>query len=241
VGTSRKGRRRIVVDEVEYFWTATGTDHGITVVVVTGDAFVSGQHGQWLRFRVGYGSASVPQEGGWLLIAQRSVTARVVRRAIEAARRRGFTGRDGQPDMYLTPEESAAALADTPERRIARMLVAASDALAAGRMDVVIGLFGDIGQTFAEDPDSGHLFVLDAWFTGAADRLRAQVAGIQGYVDAILATLEKDWPDWQRKAERCRERHDALVMFLFHARHAGLGDVDDAVDRRGLTARLDRA
>jgi hypothetical protein len=241
VGSSRKGKRRIVVDDVEYFWTATGSDHGITVAVVTGDAFVHGQRGQWLRFAVGYGSASVPQEGGWRLIAQRSVTPGVVRRAIEVARRRGFTGREGLPDMVLTPEESAAALAETPERRIARMLAAASDALADGRMEVVIGLFGDIGETIAKDPECGHFMVLDAWFKAAADRLRAQVVGIQGYVDATLATLEKDWPNRQFPTERCRERHAALMMFLNHARRAGLADVDDAVDRRGLAARLERA
>lgn len=64
--------------------------------------------------------------------------------------------------------------------------------------------------------------------------------GIQGYVDATLATLEKDWPTGSSRRSAA-ERHAALMMFLYHARRAGLADVDDAVDRRGLAARLERA
>jgi hypothetical protein len=87
VSSSRKGKRRLVVDQTLYSWVARGTDYGgIEVAVATEEAFVPGQRGQWLRFRVPYDQLVIATESGWSMSQRSAVTPALVRRAIELAR-----------------------------------------------------------------------------------------------------------------------------------------------------------
>jgi hypothetical protein len=123
---------------------------------------------------------------------------------------------------------------------VARVLLAATDALrsmSASRMETVVGVFGSIGATLDAHPAVGTR-VVDEFFTRAAPTLRAHRGLLQGYADAIVATLDKEWPEWQRQEARCRERRAALVAFLRYARGAGLEDLVD-IDTGALDRRLE--
>jgi len=62
MAVSRKGWRKIVVEEDEYYWRAIGTDWGIEVVIVTEDAFVRGHSSLQLLFGLDYDHYKSPEK-----------------------------------------------------------------------------------------------------------------------------------------------------------------------------------
>ncbi len=94
---SRKNKRRITVDGQEYFWSATGTDYGISLRVM---AEVQG--GQQLSCAFDYHQERVPcASGAVALTNQFIVTPYIVRQAIEVGLARGWTPLSGGGELRL--------------------------------------------------------------------------------------------------------------------------------------------
>ena len=111
----KKGWRKITVEGRLYHWRANGNDWGITVAIVTKDAFRSGEKAQQLAFDLDYDHLKKPLGGGAVgLTQQAAVAPAVIRLAIEhaLAATPPFTGSAGEPDVTL----SSQALAEVQER-----------------------------------------------------------------------------------------------------------------------------
>lgn len=106
----KKGWRKITVAERLYYWRAKGNDWGITVAIVTDDAFRSGEKAQQLAFKLDYDHLKKPPGGGGVSLTQQaSVAPGVIRLAIECAlaAQPTFTGSAGEPDVNLSPQALA--------------------------------------------------------------------------------------------------------------------------------------
>ncbi len=108
MAVAKKGWRKIRVADADWFWRATGTDWGISVVVVGPAAFVSGQRAQQLGFYVDYAHERTPQGAGVVHLRQKTAIAPgVVRLALERALAATppFTGEAGLKDMTLPKDD----------------------------------------------------------------------------------------------------------------------------------------
>lgn len=122
---TRKGWRRISVQNRLFFWRAIGTDGDILLVVVTESAFRPGQTGQKILIRFDYDPESIPDENrpGFTRTVHKAITPRSVRLAIEESLKPeiAFTGEPNQPDVLLSPETirklQEAARSIRPEKR----------------------------------------------------------------------------------------------------------------------------
>lgn len=118
----KKGWRRLTVNEHSYFWRAIGTDWGISVVVVTEDAFIPGATAQQLTFQLRYDALQTPHPDGSVSLKQRAavapgVVALAIQHAIRSTPR--FTGKIGEQNIVLPahvlPELQAAARMDVTQ------------------------------------------------------------------------------------------------------------------------------
>lgn len=110
----RKGWRPLALNEQTYYWRANGQDWGIEVVIVTGDAFISGARAQQLVFTLDYDHLRTPHPGGSTSLQQRAaVSPGIIRSAIEYAivADPPFIGTPGGNDISL-PVHAVAALQD---------------------------------------------------------------------------------------------------------------------------------
>ncbi len=260
MSSSRKGKRRLVVDGVAYHWVARGTDYGgVTVGVATDEAFVPGQRGQWLHFKVPYDV--VTGTGGGCSASQRAaVTPALVRRAIELARglEPPFTGRAGLPDQSLPSELVATLLPQVPLERVRLDL-----GLASRLLGEIIAASGEAEQDETTRSRQGAAFCslclslrlelerpgagpepsaeVDAWFRAAAPSLERVVPHVEAARRALEQTIERPWPAWQHEWHHCCDRCSALAAFVEFGRRAGLAGLDALAARVGrlaLDARL---
>jgi hypothetical protein len=230
MGATRKGRRRIVIDGVEYFWSSRGDDYGIGIAVCTSDAFERGQRGQWLRFQIGYESRVAADGHGWQLHQRSAVTPVVIRRAIEIAHRRDppFTGRPGQPDVVLDRDEAHEALDLTIAQTIAIDLRAATaelDRILAPRaVTQLMGCWFAIGRNL-ESGEPSEREPVDDWICVRSDQLIAARVTLQQDGDAIPETLVRAM---DRSAySRCCEQRSAIEFLIAMCRDRDVGlDLD---------------
>ena len=106
MAVGRKGWRRIVVDERQYFWRAIGTDWGIEVLAVTEAAFTRGATAQQLKFELDYNHLQTPRADRSVSLKQRAavapgVVALAIRYAVSSTP--SFTGDIGESNVTLPP------------------------------------------------------------------------------------------------------------------------------------------
>ncbi|MEW5849971.1 MAG: hypothetical protein AB2A00_14340 [Myxococcota bacterium] len=248
MGASRKGMRSITVGNRRYFWRAKGTDHGINVVVTTDEAFVSGQHGQWLFVTVPYYSMSAAHQDGWSLHQRAIVKPGVVRQFIERAltRQRPFTGRDGEPDITLTVDEVADVMKGPTGAFLAAELRRAGEVLvdvdptnpnAKTRVEVLWGYFLSIGRLCETNHAPELSELVRGWFEEHGVALAQAVGAINGAVASLRDDVRKPTPEWQAAWERHCQRRSGLQCLLDLARAAGASVLDD-VDTSLLDAAI---
>ncbi len=103
----KKGWRKLTVDNRHFYWRTIGTDWGITLVVVTDAAFVSGKAAQQLKVNFDYDHYRTQVAVGVTTLRQQAaITPKIVRLAIERAMAMDppFTGEIGAEVMLLAQE-----------------------------------------------------------------------------------------------------------------------------------------
>ena len=102
---SKKGWRKITVNENLYYWKTKGTDWGINTVIVTSEAFISGQTSQKILFNLDYINFDYPINNQQNSVT--IVTPRVIHLAIEIAlsKKLPFTGKPNMSDVILKRED----------------------------------------------------------------------------------------------------------------------------------------
>jgi hypothetical protein len=117
MATSRKGKRAVTIRGTRYFWKAAlgprgRAEYGVTVTIETEEAFVPGQRAAGLVLFISFLESDRIETTN--IDEQTMVTPRSIRCAVEyaLARQPPFRFQIGEPDLVLTAEESALAMAD---------------------------------------------------------------------------------------------------------------------------------
>jgi hypothetical protein len=218
---AKRDWRPLAADGVGYFWRASGTDDGISVVVVTADAFAPGRRGQQLGFLVDYPTVVSPG---------------VVRRAVDYAvrARPPFTGRAGEADVRLANPLARVLARDEPRDALLAALESLAGIIRADPsrpgmdwsiadrlMEIAAAI--ELAPALRDDPE------VQTWYDRTQAPDRANAARV--LADAARAALGRDRRYWQWG---CWYRSALEVLFALAASD-GAGA---ATDVRDLDRRL---
>lgn len=190
MATSRRGRRRIVVDGRIFYWKLELQRHDIGVDVCSEDALVRGQHGRWLRFDLPR-TAAICARLGPDYLREITPTPRIIRAAIlHALHHTAFDDRSTEiREVRLDADAVASVLASTVDALVLEDLTAATAALADGDGRRFAQAFHDLGRIAALAAEV-HAQI-DDWLACNADALRAQRAIARQGGDGFLAACAR--------------------------------------------------
>lgn len=185
MATSRRGRRRIVVEGRIFYWKLT-QHHALAVDVCTEDALVRGQHGRWLRFDLPRTAAICARLGGDYL-REIAPTPGIVRAVIlHALHHTAFDDRSTEVrEVRLAADAIARVLARTVDELVLDDLTSATAALAAADGRRFARAVHELGRIAALAPEVRTQ--IDDWLACNADALRAGQQTARQGGDGFLA------------------------------------------------------